>query len=95
MPEPRIAIVTGSANGIGREIALRLSEDGCHLILNDLLGQSAQLHSLVKEIEAKGRKAVACIGDISVEEDVQKLIDVAVLSFGGLDIVSSGVAWLS
>lgn len=87
MSQPRIAIVTGSAVGIGHAIALRLADDGCNLILNDLPSQSEQLNAVVKEIEAKGRKAVTYIGDISVEKNVQELVDMAVTSFGGLDIM--------
>jgi NAD(P)-dependent dehydrogenase (short-subunit alcohol dehydrogenase family) len=88
MSHPRIAVVTGSAAGIGHAIALRLADDGCDLVLNDLPSQSAQLDALAKEIEARGHKAVIYTGDISVEKNVQELVDMAVLSFGGIDVVS-------
>jgi NAD(P)-dependent dehydrogenase (short-subunit alcohol dehydrogenase family) len=50
----RTALVTGSANGIGRAIALRLAEDGFQAAINDLASQDARLKELQHEIELKG-----------------------------------------
>jgi NAD(P)-dependent dehydrogenase (short-subunit alcohol dehydrogenase family) len=89
MANSRVAIVTGSAEGIGKGIALRLAYDGCDLVLNDLPSHSEKLNALAEEIKTKGKKAVICIGDVSVEADVEQVIAAAVTSFGGLDIVST------
>jgi meso-butanediol dehydrogenase / (S,S)-butanediol dehydrogenase / diacetyl reductase len=88
MESARTAIVTGAAMGIGRAIALRLATDGCNVIVNDLPSQEIALQSLIKEIESKSVKAQPFLADVSVEDNVQKLVNLAVTTFGRLDIVS-------
>jgi short chain dehydrogenase len=87
-PSVRVAIVTGAAQGIGRAIALRLAHDGLNVIVNDLPSREKQLEELVTAIEVTKQKGSFVTGDISCETDVQKLIDVAVAEFGGVDVVS-------
>ena len=102
---PRVAIVTGAAQGIGEAIALRLADDGIDVVVNDLPRKNDQLDAVVKAIQAKGRRAAAVAGDATVEADVVALVDAAVKEFGGLDIVRppqcftccssfSGTCWL-
>ncbi|KIJ27377.1 hypothetical protein M422DRAFT_71667 [Sphaerobolus stellatus SS14] len=88
------AIVTGSAQGIGRAIALRLASDGYDIAVNDLFFKENQLQELVGEIEGKGRKAVAIVGDVSKEEDVQNLVDKCVEELGELSVMvaNAGIA---
>lgn len=83
----RIAIVTGAARGIGRSIALRLADDGLDVAVNDIAQQKDSLDGVVREIEAKGRKAVAVIADVSKEEDVKAMVEKTVEVLGGVDCV--------
>lgn len=83
----RIAIVTGAAQGIGYSIALRLAEDGLDVVVNDLPSKKERLEDVVKELESKGRRAVAIVGDVSVEADVKALVERTVEVLGGLDCV--------
>jgi nucleoside-diphosphate-sugar epimerase len=83
-----VALVTGSAQGIGRGIALRLAEDGFDLALNDLPSNSKPLESLVAERQAKGRKTAIVLADVTVEAEVKAMVDNAVAALGSLDVVS-------
>lgn len=86
---PTVALVTGAAQGIGREIALRLAEDGFDVAVNDIQPQLEKLQKVVDEIKAKGRRSVAVTADISNEEQVMSMIEQTVEALGGLDAVSS------
>ncbi|MHC2484540.1 SDR family NAD(P)-dependent oxidoreductase [Rhizobium leguminosarum] len=79
MPIPS-AIVTGAGSGIGRAIAIRLSQDGYAVLVNDLHLDRAQ--AVADEIAAAGGQAVAVAGDVSSETDTAKVYEVAVSAFG-------------
>lgn len=86
-PAARVALVTGATQGLGLAIALRLADDGLDIAVNDLAFKSEQLQSVVSEIEAKGRRAIAVPADVSSEEDVKQMVDRVVSELGGLDVV--------
>lgn len=88
MSNSRVAFVTGAAQGIGEAIALRLADDKIDVALFDLKEKEPLLQKVVKAIEAKGRKAVYFVGDVTVDKDVETSINKAVSQLGGLDIVS-------
>ncbi|EPT01712.1 NAD-binding protein [Fomitopsis schrenkii] len=83
----RVAFVSGAAQGIGLTIALRLADDGLDVAVNDIPSKKTELAELVSQIEAKGRRAIAVPGDVSVEEDVRNAIDKVVADLGGLDVM--------
>lgn len=87
-PAPRIAIVTGAAQGIGEAIALRLADDGLDVAVADLPAKREQLQVVAEAIKAKGRRTVVLTGDVTVEADVAALVDNTVEALGGLDVVS-------
>ncbi|KAH9948007.1 hypothetical protein B0H21DRAFT_690827 [Amylocystis lapponica] len=83
----RVALVTGAAQGLGFDIALRLADDGLDVAVNDIASKSDALRDVVKEIRARGRRAVAVPADVSSEEEVKRMIATAVEELGGLDVV--------
>jgi NAD(P)-dependent dehydrogenase (short-subunit alcohol dehydrogenase family) len=94
MCEGRICIVTGAGRGIGREHALMLSSQDAKVVVNDLGGEmdgsgrsTGPAQDVVDEIVASGGEAVANTDDISDWEGAQRLINTAVETFGGLDVL--------
>ncbi|MBY3326505.1 SDR family oxidoreductase [Rhizobium laguerreae] len=79
MPIPS-SIVTGAGSGIGRAIAIRLSQDGYAVLVNDLHLDRAQ--AVADEIAVAGGTAAAVAGDVSSETDTARVYDVAVSAFG-------------
>jgi len=85
--ERGVALVTGSAQGIGRGIALRLADDGFDIAVNDISANKPNLASLAEEIRSKGRKALEVVADVSVEDEVKGMVESAVKELGGLDVM--------
>jgi len=90
---PNVVIVTGAANGIGRSITLRLADEGFDVAVNDIPEQLEKSNEVVKLIKAKSKKALAVVGDVSVEADVEKLVAETVKELGGVDamIANAGI----
>lgn len=82
----KVALVTGSSRGIGRQIALALAEEGCHVVIN-YLGSEDMAQSLAEEIRQKGQKAEICKADVSSWEEASKLVDFTLKAFGRIDIL--------
>ena len=89
--------MTGAAHGQGRAIALALAADGADLVVLDVgaqldypaypQGTTAELESLVAEIEALGRRAVPALADVRDPEAVRRAVEAGVAALGGLDIL--------
>lgn len=92
MPKPkslsgRIALVTGSAGGIGKAIAKKFAEEGACVILNDI--NKERLDSAVDEFKAAfGKDAVAAaLLNVADSESIGSAYDDAVMTFGGVDLI--------
>ncbi len=77
---PRVAIVTGSARGIGAAIAQRLAEDGCDIAVLDL--DAAACAETVATVHALGRRAEAIAVDVADEASVQAAVQTAEAALG-------------
>lgn len=89
----RVFAVTGAANGIGREVALRLGELGASLVLADLNGEG--LSEVATQLREKwGADSVAIVGDQTDSAVVDATLQGAVDTFGGLDgvVLNAGIA---
>ena len=83
----RVAIVTGSARGIGQAIALKLAEVGADVVVNDIEAAAEPLESVPTEIRSKNRQSLAVTADVSSTEDVNRLVETAVSTLGKIDIL--------
>jgi len=90
----KVALVTGSGGGIGREHALALAKEGARLVINDLGGArdgsgegSAMADLVVKEIEGLGGEAVANYDSVATMEGGENIVKTALDAFGQLDVV--------
>ena len=81
----KIALVTGAAQGIGRDIALGLAADGADVAICDVNLEAAQ--KTAADIEAKGRKSLAVKANVAASADVTAMIDQVVEKFGRIDIL--------
>lgn len=82
--EDRNVLVTGSARGIGKAIALRLASDGYNVCINDIDANSKACEQVVREIKAIGRKACFAIADVSKRREVKDMIQKSVEELGPL-----------
>jgi 3-oxoacyl-[acyl-carrier protein] reductase len=91
--EGKVALVSGSGRGIGREIALKLASEGARVVVNDLDAEPA--HLTVNEVLAAGGQAVACIGSVTEADFGDRFVKTALETFGGIDIIvnNAGYTW--
>ena len=92
--EGRIAIVTGAGRGIGREHALSLAAHGARVVVNDLGGtrdgsgaSAGPAEEVVATIRSAGGEAVVNADDVSDWGGAERLVRLAVDTFGGLDVL--------
>ena len=81
----KIAIVTGAGSGFGAGIAARYAQEGAKVVVNDINAEGGE--RIAREIVANGGTARFCMGDVTKDADVAKLVAFALSEFGDLDIV--------
>src|SRR5688572_1247074 len=94
MLKGKVAVVTGAARGIGREIALLMARCGARVVVNDYGGSAAgsgtaqePADEVVREIQASGGEARASYDSVATMEDGRRIIQTAVDAFRRIDIV--------
>ncbi len=81
----KIALVTGAAQGIGKDIALALATDGADVAICDVNLEAAQ--KTAADIEAKGRKSLAVKANVAASADVTSMLEQVVEKFCRIDIL--------
>jgi len=89
----RVAIITGAAQGIGRIYAEKFAEEGAAVVVADLNGDKAA--DVADAITAAGGRAIASPTDVSDQQSVQRMVDLAVENFGTVDILVNNAAIFS
>jgi NAD(P)-dependent dehydrogenase (short-subunit alcohol dehydrogenase family) len=81
----KVAVITGAGGGIGRVAAELFATEGARVVVVDAFVEGAA--ETVKAIEAVGGEAIAIAADVSRSDDVKAMIDGAVGTFGGIDVL--------
>jgi 3-oxoacyl-[acyl-carrier protein] reductase len=91
--EGKVALVSGSGRGIGREIALKLASEGASVVVNDL--DAAPAAQTAADIRAAGGQAAVCVGNVTDTGFADRFVAQGIVEFNGLDIIvnNAGYTW--
>jgi 3-oxoacyl-[acyl-carrier protein] reductase len=82
----KVAVVTGASKGIGASIAGHLAEEGAAVVVNYASSKEAA-ERVVRDIQAKGGRAIAVQGDVARQADIERLFAETIRAFGRVDIL--------
>jgi len=80
----KVALITGSGRGIGKAIALKLSELGAAIVINDM---SEAAEAVVDEIKAKGGSSIFIKANVTSSEEVNEMVKTILKEYGKIDIL--------
>jgi len=91
--EGKVALVSGSGRGIGREIALKLAAEGASVVINDL--DSGPAEQAARDVRAAGGQACVCAGSVAAPDFGERFVGQALEHFGAIDIIvnNAGYTW--
>ncbi|HEX4988493.1 MAG TPA: SDR family NAD(P)-dependent oxidoreductase [Candidatus Binatia bacterium] len=87
----RIALVTGAGRGIGKAISVALAKGGCRVVL--AARTRDQVEAVQKEILSQGGDALAIPTDLTMDEDIQRLVEESQAKWGAVDILINNAGW--
>lgn len=87
----RVAIITGAASGIGAATAARFAEEGARVVIADI--NDAGGEAVAAAIRDRGGQAVFVHADVSQDADLERMINIAVETFGTLHILHNNAYW--
>jgi NAD(P)-dependent dehydrogenase (short-subunit alcohol dehydrogenase family) len=88
----QVALVTGSAQGLGAAIAIRLAQEGAALVINDV--QADLAHQLADDLRARGSIAVAAPADVADQGAVHAMVEQVESELGPVDVLVNNAAFL-
>ena len=91
--QDQVAIISGSGQGIGQAIALKLASEGASIVVNDI--DQAAAAETVSMIQKLGGQSVACVGDVTAVDFGDRFVKTALDEYGRLDIIvnNAGYTW--
>ena len=91
--EGKVAIITGSTSGMGRDTAKRFAAEGAKVVVTGRNEERA--NAVVDDIKAAGGEAIAVIADMANVDDIQKIFDETMAAYGTVDILFNNAGLLS
>ncbi len=82
----KVALITGSARGIGKAIALELANHGANIVINDILIEN-EINKTLEEIKQSTNKAIGIRADITKLDEVESMVKEIINKFGKIDIL--------
>lgn len=79
----KVAVITGGARGIGKQIALTFAGEGADIVIGDII----EMETVAQDIKSLGREVITIKTDVTSKEEVQNLIHTAVNNFNKVDIL--------
>jgi NADP-dependent 3-hydroxy acid dehydrogenase YdfG len=89
--EGKVAIVTGAGRGIGKAVSLSLARVGCRVVLAARTRQ--QIEAVQEEILAEGGHALAVPTDLTLDEDIERLVETSQTRWGIVDFLINNAGW--
>ena len=89
--EGKVAVVTGAGRGIGKAISVSLARAGCRVVLAARTRE--QIEAVHKEILCCGGDALAVPTDLTLDEDIRRLVEESHDKWGGIDILINNAGW--
>lgn len=83
--ENKVAVITGAGRGIGKAIAIRFSDEGANVTVNDV--EPAMAQSLADRLETQGKQSLAVTADVSISGEAREVFSQTVDAFGKIDIL--------
>lgn len=87
----KVAMITGSAKGIGRGIARRFAQEGCQLVLNDIAEDA--LETAAAELRGQGAQVLTLVADVGNRQQVEQMFAQAQAWRGGVDVLVNNAGW--
>ncbi|WHY70798.1 glucose-1-dehydrogenase [Fictibacillus enclensis] len=84
--EGKVVVITGSTTGIGKACAQRFAKEKAKVVINYLSDKGKELEELLQELRDLGGEAIGVQADVTKEEDVKRMIQETVKTFGTLDV---------
>jgi 3-oxoacyl-[acyl-carrier protein] reductase len=89
--DTRVALVTGAGRGIGKAVSVALARAGCRVVLAARTRE--QIETVQLEIISQGGHALALPADLTVDEDIQRLVEATQTKWGAADILINNAGW--
>lgn len=82
----KVALITGSSRGIGKQIAIKFAKEGYNIVLN-YVNKNPEVEKTVEEIKSLGVEVLEAQGDVSVYEDSERIVNSVIEKFGQIDVL--------